>query len=181
MVNEAPAGHRIEGRSSEDIRELQLEDHAIGPILRAKWKPGNSRPDTVQIKGEGIESRRLIQMWDQLLVKNGSLFRQFESNDGNTRHLQLVVPKTLREEVLLNLHAGAVGGHLGEDKTLSRLKERFYWPGHWTDNWNWCRTCATCATRKTASPETESTPPEYPVWFTHADGCHGPLWSSAGK
>ena len=42
-----------------------------------------------------------------------------------------------------------MGGHLGEEKTLGRLKERFYWPGHFTDVRNWCKTCAACATRKT--------------------------------
>ena len=42
---------------------------------------------------------------------------------------------------------------MGEEKTRNRLKERFYWPGHWTDVQNWCRTCSTCATRKTAAPK----------------------------
>ena len=35
----------------------------------------------------------------------------------------------LHEKVLEDLHEVAVGGHLGENKMLGRLKERFYWPG----------------------------------------------------
>ena len=31
------------------------------------------------------------------------------------------------------------------DKTLARLKERFYWPGHHNDVRDWCRNCGTCA------------------------------------
>ena len=41
-------------------------------------------------------------------------------------------------------------------KTLNKLKERFYWPGHYTDVYNWCQTCSTCATRKTTSQRQRS-------------------------
>ena len=64
--------------------------------------------------------------------------------------LQLVVPHTLREEVLEELHAGALEGHLGEEKTLYKVKERFYWSGMQQDVRDWCQTCETCATRKRA-------------------------------
>ena len=47
----------------------------------------------------------------------------------------------------------SVGGHLDEEKTPGKLKERFYWPGHWTDVREFCRTCSTCASRKTSSPK----------------------------
>ena len=40
-----------------------------------------------------------------------------------------MVPHTLREEVLEEIHAGALEGHLVEEKSLHKLKERFYWPG----------------------------------------------------
>ena len=39
------------------------------------------------------------------------------------------------------------------DKTLSRLKERFYWPGHYNDVQNWCGSCSACASRKNPSPK----------------------------
>jgi len=45
-----------------------------------------------------------------------------------------------------------MGDHLGEDKTMAWLRERFYWPGQWTDVKNFCRAC-TSATRKTAAPK----------------------------
>ena len=49
------------------------------------------------------------------------------SQEENT--LKLVVPSSLRDEVLQELHAGVAGGHLGEGKTLGRLREYLYWPG----------------------------------------------------
>ena len=34
---------------------------------------------------------------------------------------------------------------------LAHLKERFYWPGHFNDVRDWCKTCVPCATRKTST------------------------------
>ena len=39
---------------------------------------------------------------------------------------QWVVPKQQRKEILHHLHGGPMGAHLGESKTLQKLKERFY-------------------------------------------------------
>ena len=58
------------------------------------------------------------------------LWRKFESSDGKDCHLQLVLPKSLREEAFQELCEGTMSCHPGEEKTVSRLKERFYWPGH---------------------------------------------------
>ena len=46
----------------------------------------------------------------------------------------------IRQDILRDLHEGVTGGHLGEVKTLSKLKERFYWPGHYNDVRDWCQT-----------------------------------------
>ena len=63
-----------------------------------------------------------------------------------------MVPESKRQEVLKEIHAGVAGGHLGEEKTMSRLKERYYWLGHWTDVWEFCRTCSECTSRESPSP-----------------------------
>ena len=49
------------------------------------------------------------------------------------------VPSMYREQIVMELHAGALGGHLAADKTHSRLKEQFYWPGYWTDIQLYCQ------------------------------------------
>ena len=41
-----------------------------------------------------------------------------------------------------------IGGHLGE-KMISRLKERFYWPGQSEDVKKWCQNCCSCAMKQT--------------------------------
>ena len=74
-----------------------------------------------------------MQLWDQLVIREDVLYRSYEDAHGLGQCLQFVVPKQSRNEILQDIHGGAVGGHLGETKTLSRVKECFYWPGH-SDN-----------------------------------------------
>ena len=55
----------------------------------------------------------------------------------------LMVPHTLREEIMQELHAVALEGHHGVDKTVAKIKERFYWPGKHEDVNQWMSYCAT--------------------------------------
>ena len=64
-----------------------------------------------------------------------------------------MVPQSLREEVMQELHAGVIGGHVRESKTLQQLKCRFYWPGRSLDVKDWCQTCSVCASRKINTPK----------------------------
>ena len=147
-----PTGQRREHRDkhTSEMRKLQLSDTVIGPILQAKEKEQKPSPDDVKVQPRSTS--RLVQQWDQLEVKGGLLWRVMENVGGNEVR-QLIVSQGLRTEVLQELHSGAVGGHLGEEKTLKKLKERFYWPGHANDVKNWCRACPSCSTRKTPTPK----------------------------
>ena len=94
----------------------------------------------------------MVQIWDQLIIKDDLLWRLFENNAGTGCITQLVVPNSLKTAVLHGVHEGVLGGHLGVDKSLGKLKERFYWPGHYNDVQQWCATCVSCATRKPEGP-----------------------------
>ena len=139
------------GRTNSEIRQLQLQDATIGPLLLAK--EADQRPSQHTASSQSPAYRKLVQLWDQLIVTNGLLWRMFEDAEGGSSHPQLVVPRALRDNILQELHSGAAGGHLGSEKVLSQLKKRYYWPGHWNDVKNWCATCPECATRKTAAPQ----------------------------
>ena len=55
--------------------------------------------------------------------------------------IQLVVPDSLKEEILYGVHDGVNGKHLGEKISITKLKGRFYWPGHYSDVQSWCANC----------------------------------------
>ena len=140
-----------EQEAMPEMRELQEGDPDLLIALQAK--EANRMPDPEVQKAQSLETRRLLQLWEQLVIRNGILFRRWESDSGSVGVYQLVVPKSQRKDILRELHEGVVGGHLGEVKVLGKLKERFYWPGHATDVKNWCRTCSACAQRKTPAPK----------------------------
>ena len=140
----------LEEKSSTDIRALQQQDADLGSLLQAV--EAGQKPSAAGTSASR-EYCRLLQQWDQLTVRDGLLHRRHENDQGTLKHLQLVVPKSLRQSVLQELHGGVSGGHMGEEKTANRLKERFYWPGHWQDVRSWCRSCASCATRKMSGPQ----------------------------
>ena len=94
-----------------------------------------------------------MQLWQRLQLHNGILYRQYEDVQIKQQWTQFIVPQPLRDEVLEEIHAVILAGHLGEEKTLQQLKKRFYWLGHSRDVNIWCQRCATCASRKTPAPK----------------------------
>ena len=113
----------------------------------------NTRSSTKELEGKSVEIRRLWQLWDQLVLKEGVLYRKFaDCNQESAAVHQLVVPPVLRNEVLREVHEGTFGGHLGEEKTFKKLRAAYYWPGYYNATKLWCKTCVACAQRKTATP-----------------------------
>ena len=140
-------------KSPAELRKIQLDDGPVGFMLKAVEK--GERPNSDDVRGQGPDAQRLNQLWSKLLVKNGILKRKYVDTNG-TSCLQLIAPRAIREVILQELHAGELGGHLGEDKTLNKIKQRFYWPGMQKDVERWCHTCEACATRKTAPKKNRS-------------------------
>ena len=140
----------LQQKSNEELRSKQLEDPIVGYLLRAR--EANEKPTADDLKGKSRAVKRLVQLWERLEVVDGVLWRNFKDDPGSDSRKQLIVPESLRDEVLQELHAGVLSGHLGQEKTSERLRKRFYWPGYAQDVQLWCQTCGTCASRKTTSP-----------------------------
>ena len=142
------------GYLPQQLRSMQLAGECIGHLVKAKEK--EERPSCNFTKYQPVAFRRLLQQWDQLVLINGVLYRQFMHPNEGQSHLQLVAPTEIREEVVQDIHEGVACGHLGQDKALNHLKEQFYWPGHYNDVRDWCQTCTTCASRKTLTHSPKS-------------------------
>ena len=57
---------------------------------------------------------------------------------------QLVVPRSLRAQVLRVAHETIMSGHQGVKKTLDRIMRNFYWPGMYADCKRFCASCDIC-------------------------------------
>ncbi|KAL5515018.1 hypothetical protein EMCRGX_G000127 [Ephydatia muelleri] len=101
-----------------------------------------------------IEGHYGFMQRDQLMLKEGVLYRQWKNVPGGGLHkrLQLVLPASLVPGVLSGLHDTPVRGHLGVKKTLEKVQMRFYWPSQKKDVEKWCASCAKCSSRKSPLP-----------------------------
>uniref|UniRef100_A0A5S6Q6P2 RNA-directed DNA polymerase n=1 Tax=Trichuris muris TaxID=70415 RepID=A0A5S6Q6P2_TRIMR len=132
-----------------ETRKRQLNDPYLRPFLLEKEKGNAACP------GEGADlwERKLRENWQRLEVHDGILYRRWYSDDGSKSWLQMVIPHQMTGEVLHELHGGVLSGHLGERKTIGRVRERFYWPGYCRDVTEWVRRCSVCCARKSPVPK----------------------------
>ncbi|CAF1143378.1 unnamed protein product, partial [Brachionus calyciflorus] len=85
---------------------------------------------------------KLLREYKNLFLKNSILFRKFERN--NKIFNQFVIVESDKKTVLDNFHKSLFAGHLGYEKTLNKIEERFYWTGMKKDVFKFVQECLTC-------------------------------------
>ena len=125
------------------VAERQIADPEI-QIVRG-WIESGAKPPWPEVRQTSKVVRALWIQWGRLRVLDNLLYR---TGTGNQKARQVILPRCLVTLVLEELHDGRMGGHLGVDKTLGRIKERFYWPFMANDVKDWCAACPICAGRK---------------------------------
>ena len=84
--------------------------------------------------------KALIGNRAHLILKNGVLYRNRKVN-ARTKQL-LVVPQSHRQRAMEGCHDQV--GHLGQDRVLDLLRDRFYWPGMHADVVSYINSCPRC-------------------------------------
>ena len=65
-----------------------------------------------------------LSKYDEYFIQEGMLFKG----------IQLCIPRSsTRLNLIKEKHSGGLDGHFGIDKTLSLLKENYYWPQMYKD------------------------------------------------
>lgn len=127
------------------LRQLQLNDPDTGTLIH--WLeiegPTESELDLCSPAIKNYWPNRI-----QMVMKDGILFyRWVRVSDYK---LLFVVPHDLRSGVLLSCHDTKSSAH-SQKRTLSRLKESFYWYGMSAHCNNYVMTCAACNVSKKAN------------------------------
>ena len=113
--------------------------------------------------------RVILKYKQDLELKNGLLRRKAKlENHDSIRH-QFVLPDKHRKRAIMALHDDF--GHLGMEKMLGQLKDRFFWPKISEDVRQYIRTCERCIRFKQPVEKAEMKPIlcTYPMELVHID------------
>ena len=97
------------------------------------------------------EVKSLLRIRKSLKLVKDILYRKTYTDNSSSKKIlwQLVVPKAYRSRALAGCHDDV--GHQGRMRTLSLLRERFFWPGMQTEAIQHVLKCTKCLRRKTPS------------------------------
>ena len=131
--------------AGEDLAKLQLADKEIGAVVKMRLDTSRA-PCSDLLQPESEQTKKLVLKWDELLVKDGLVYRQkARLKDAGHVQPQLLLPRSEVQRAIKLCHAGSVGGHFGIEKTLKQVERRFYWIGWKDDVRRYCRSCEQCS------------------------------------
>ncbi|KAK3100422.1 hypothetical protein FSP39_019732 [Pinctada imbricata] len=129
-----------------EAREHQMADENIRQLLLSK-ESQQERPGWEDVSSGKSHLKVLWRQWDRLKIIDGVMHRIWFT-DTDDEILQLVVPNSMKEEVLKSHHDIPSAGHLGVDKTYERLKTGYYWPGMKEYVDTYCKECPKCISKR---------------------------------
>ena len=169
-ISASPAPHTL------DWTHAYGEDPDTGRIAELILDQGHSKTWTVEQVSSINKAYHAALKVGHIQPIGGKLVL-FKAILADTKYIGLIiVPLNLRKPLFDHYHAGPTGGHMGEYKTLYRLRARFFWPKMREDIKSWAKGCAHCqsynAWRNRRSELYFSWPVTVPFWIMHVD-----LWS----
>ena len=162
---EVTVGVRPARLATTNITNWKLEQQE-DPVLYQVVKHRKASMETFKEALLKVTDRKAVSAYvkskDQLIMKNGLLYRQSKQGQTWETVLQFIVPQILRNAALDGCHREAA--HQGQSCSLSLMQEQFWWPGMARDLRNHIRKCGRCK-------KFEATPPMAPL---RPLACSGP-------
>ena len=144
----------------------QAQDPAICQIVEAIHHKTFGK---LKIKKDMLlDLKAFLRIGKQLKLKQGILYRKLEVSSGRAR-FQLILPTEHGHKAMAGSHDQI--GHLGQDRVLELLRDRFYWPGMHLDVASYINSCPRCIRRK-SQPDVaplHNVEATQPLEFVHLD------------
>lgn len=129
-----------------DLKTAQEQDKDISKIK--VWIVSNQKPERKETEGESYFVKSLVSQWERLKIEEGMLLRRWDVLGTDEVRWQGIIPLSNRRLVLKFSHDIKASGHLGIRKTLSKIRQNYYWPGLQNDVKAYINGCEFCARRK---------------------------------
>ena len=142
---EVTIGARLARLATTNITDWKLEQQE-DPVLYQVVKHRKASRETFKEALLKVTDRKAVLVYakskDQLIMRNGLLYRQSKQGQTQETVLQFVVPQIHRNAALDGCHREAA--HQGQSHSLSLMQEQFWWPGMAHDLRNCIRKCGRC-------------------------------------
>ena len=110
--------------TNQDWIKEQSEDTNIGPIVQLLKSNKLKNYVAKELDSSGIHV--LLKYYKDLILKDGLLYQKALLMHHPESTWQFVLPQNFVHMVILAFHDD--NGHLGMERTLGLLQERFFWP-----------------------------------------------------
>ena len=107
-------------KSIEVLRDYQRSDTDLQPVID-NLLSGTEPDRDVKLSDHGWQVLRQI---DELKIFDGILVRRVNRNGNKSR--QVIVSRSIKQEILRAFYDDPTGGHLTRDKILGKIRDRYF-------------------------------------------------------
>ena len=148
MVGARPT--RLATTNVTDWKQEQKED----PVLYQLAKHLRAPRETLKAAQHKVLDKKAtaayVKVKEQLLIKNGLLYRKTQQGPASEIVFQFIVPQRHRSATLDGCHQEAA--HQGQRHSTTLMQEHFWWPGMTQDLRNHIKKCGHCRKYEAAPP-----------------------------
>jgi len=127
-----------------DMKTLQREDDELSPYI--EYLQNETIPEDNKL------ARSIIMQSQDYIIENDTLFHlyypQGKGKQSDRVIKQLVLPKVLRNHVLLAYHDALTACHQGIEHTYNSIRLKYFWPKQYAQIETYVKTCQTCQQSK---------------------------------
>ena len=164
---EVPVAELMTNEVLQDrLREAQKDDDELRVVVEALKRGGNVK----KTLSEARVPRWFVRRHRSLLLRDGLVYNT--TMDGDERVGQLLIPKTMVDEILIRAHGDYRSGHPGARRMRGRLERFCIWPTMVRDVDEKVATCHECqAYRPRSNKEVPIIPQKalYPMHYVMTD------------
>ena len=141
---------RLATTNVTDWKLEQKEDPVLYQVVKHQKASRETFKEALLKLTDQKATTAYVKAKEQLIMKNGLLYRQSKQGPIEETVFQFVVPQIHRSAALDGCHREAA--HQGQHRSLSLMQERFWWPGMARDLRNHIKKCGCCRKFEAAPP-----------------------------
>ena len=133
---------RLATTNVTDWKQEQKENPVLYQVAKHLRVPRETFKDALHKVLDKKATATYVKAKEQLLIKNGLLYRKTQQGQANKIVFQFVVPQRHRGATLDDCHQEAA--HQGQCHSAALMQECFWWPGMTRDLRNHIKKCSRC-------------------------------------